>query len=106
MRAHYMKANFDFIKTGTLEQNTDPLTKNLSEKITKSTRKITGTELCLSTRIGTTLFSRLAMASEAADAFLAQRKDVKSNYLKELKEALGDKRTLCKRVCAEMNGLV
>ena len=107
MRKHYMKASVDIIKTDTLEQDADPLTNNLPENdCTKSTRKITGTELCLSTRVGTTLFNRLATASEGMDAFSVQREDVKRNYLKELREALGDKRTPGKRVCAEMHGLV
>ena len=32
MRGHYMKASFDIIKTDTLEQDADPLTKNLPEE--------------------------------------------------------------------------
>ena len=107
MRGHYMKASFDIIKTDTLEQDADPLTKNLPENdCTKSTQKITGTELCLSTRVGTTFFNRLATASEGMDAFSVQREDVKRNYLKELREVLGDKRTPGKQVCAKMHGLV
>ena len=32
MREHYMKGSFDIIKTDTLEQDADALTKNLPEK--------------------------------------------------------------------------
>ena len=64
MHKHNMKASFDVLKTNTLEQDADSLTQNLPEKITKSMRRITGTGLCLSTRIGTTLFKRSIMSSK------------------------------------------
>ena len=45
----------------------------------------------MSTRIGTTLFSRLATTSEATDAFSAQREDVKMSA-RVLGELASDKR--------------
>ena len=38
MRTHYMKANLDIVKTDTLEQDADPLTKNLSKNDYKAKR--------------------------------------------------------------------
>ena len=58
------------------------------------------------TRIWTNSFSILATASDAMDAFSAQRDDVKRNYSKRLREAPEAKRTLGEQVCAETHGLV
>ena len=69
MREHYMKGSFDIIKTDTLEQDADALTKYLPEKITRSTRRITGMELYLPIRIGKTLPSRSTTTSKATETF-------------------------------------
>ena len=83
------------------------MTKNLSEMSYKKHAENYRNRTLCSYKTETILFNRSATTSETTDALSAQRKDVKRHYLlKRLREALGDRTTMRKQVCAEIHRLV
>ena len=77
------------------------MTKNLSEMSYKKHAENYRNRTLCSYKTETILFNRSATTSETTDALSAQRKDVKRHYLlKRLREALGDRTTSSKQVCA------